>query len=165
MHLRRQKQLLSMLVLGLVCAVVVAVAWPFLVPVDLAAGKTSAATTKKQQVVKPVVMPTQAEFAEVWDKPLQRPLVDPAVEQSAPEIAGVPKPDWKLVSVFWKETAPASSLATIQIGPEPTDRKYVSVGDTVLNGKVIKMAESAVTISVDGQEFEFGLNGEGGESE
>jgi ribosomal protein S8E len=93
-------------------------------------------------------------------------LVDAVVERSAAEFAessGVPKPDWRLVSVFWKETAPESSLATIQIGPEPTNRKYVSVGDTVLNGTVIKMAKSAVTIAVDGQEFEFGL-GEGGEA-
>ena len=145
----------------MICAIAAAVAWPFFVPVKIAETKPPDAMIKKGLAAKLVAVPTDAEFATVWDKPLQRPLVDPVIEKTVetiPEPPRVAKPNWRLVGVFWKEAAPASSLATIQTGPKPADRKYVSVGDTVMNAKVIKINESAMIISVDGQEFEFALS-------
>jgi hypothetical protein len=163
MQLRRQKQLLAFLVLVMLCAAVTAVGWPFFVPVDVVSGNSKASTKVQQEPVKPASTAREEDFAQVWSKQLQRPLVDPVIEapvQKTVELPRVAKPNWKLLGVFWKQAAPESSLATFQTGPKPSDRKYVTVGDTLLNAKVNRMDESTVVVSLEGQEFVFELSGE-----
>ncbi|MEQ1907150.1 MAG: hypothetical protein ABL888_23395, partial [Pirellulaceae bacterium] len=160
MQVRQQKRLLALLVLGIACAIVGAIAWPYYVPLDITSSKELFVVPTKLRVAKVVSAPTQADFENVWNLPLRRLISDVQNEQPSPandESPAVSKPEWKLISVFWKEASPAESLATIQTGPTPSEREYVRVGDTFLTGKVIKISESSVVVSVGGHEFEFAL--------
>lgn len=120
MQVRRQKRLLALGVALLMGIAALAVSWPLLNALDMPKVKAVQSKQAEQPHSPPEPVPTVEEFALLWNKRLQRPLVDPVIVK-APEVKienkappppppRPPAPNWKLVGVYFNESSPDSSI-------------------------------------------------------
>ena len=135
---------------------VVALPWACYAPLDL---PSEVAGPRLPPVVPLDVepLPSLRDFAAVWDKRLQRPLVDVAATEPAkattPAPPAVPRPRLRLLGIYDGKYAVFGQMDS------PTVEQTVAVGDRIAGGEVMRVDAQGAEIQVRGTSFTFRLDG------
>ncbi len=107
-------------------------------------------------------IPAISSFASIWGKPMRRPLVDPAKSvvrrrPAEPPKRKVPRPAVTLLGIY------GGRFAVFRVGGAGSKEVTVAEGEQVGNAVVERVGAGRVTLSREGESFDFEVPRRGGD--